>query len=158
MISTAEISAIQRDIVLALPEGHFHDLKSRDITPKKLTNSISGFANAAGGELYVGIDENIGPGGARIRMWRGFANPEEANGHLQAFEQIFPLGTYFVATFLHCAGEKGLVLQLQVFKTRDICKALDGKVYVRRGAQNLRTSSPKPVLTTGALGFSSREV
>src|SRR6185295_4296715 len=31
----------------------------------------------------------------------------------------------------------GLVLQIQVFKSKDICKALDNRIYVRRGAQNL---------------------
>ncbi|HET8774146.1 MAG TPA: ATP-binding protein [Thermoanaerobaculia bacterium] len=63
----ADISAEQRDLILALPEGHFHDLKSRDIAPGKLTRTISAFANAAGGELYIGIDERAGPGGAKIR-------------------------------------------------------------------------------------------
>lgn len=137
MVTTSEISPAQRDIVLALPEGHFHDLKSKDVAPAKLTRTISAFANASGGEVYVGIDETAGPAGAKIRKWRGFADPEEANGHLQAFEHVFPLGTYYTATFLSCAGEAGLVLQLQVFKSKDICAALDGRVYVRRGAQNL---------------------
>lgn len=137
MILEEQISSAQRDIVLALPEGHFHDLKSKDISPGKLTRTISGLANAAGGEIYIGIDETAGPAGAKIRKWRGFADPEEANGHFQAFEQTFPLGTYFTATFLSCTGEQGLVLQLQVFKSREICTASDGKVYIRRGAQNL---------------------
>jgi ATP-dependent DNA helicase RecG len=137
VVTISEVSTEQRDIVLALPEGHFHDLKSKDIAPTKLTRTICAFANASGGEVYVGVDEIAGPGGAKIRKWRGFADPEEANGHIQAFEQVFPLGTYFTATFLACSAEAGLVLQLQVFKSKDICTALDGHVYVRRGAQNL---------------------
>jgi len=141
VVAISEISAAQRDIVLALPEGHFHDLKSKDIAPAKLTRTIAAFANASGGEVYVGIDETTGPAGAKIRKWRGFADPEEANGHLQAFEQVFPLGSYYTATFLSCRGESGLVFQLQVFKSRDICRALDGRAYVRRGAQNLPFTS-----------------
>jgi len=137
VVAIAEASMDQRDIVLALPEGHFHDLKSKDVAPAKLTRTISAFANASGGEVYVGIDEIAGPAGAKIRKWRGFADPEEANGHLQAFEQVFPLGTYYTATFLSCPEETGLVLQRQIFKSKDICSALDGRVYVRRGAQNL---------------------
>jgi ATP-dependent DNA helicase RecG len=137
VVTTSEIFGSQRDIVLALPEGHFHDLKSKDIAPTKLTRTIAAFANASGGEIYVGIDELAGPAGAKIRKWRGFADPEEANGHLQAFEQVFPLGSYYTATFLSCQSEIGLVLQLQIFKSKDICKALDGNVYTRRGAQNL---------------------
>jgi ATP-dependent DNA helicase RecG len=137
VITISEVSTAQRDIVLALPEGHFHDLKSKDIAPTKLTRTIAAFANASGGEVYIGIDESTGPAGAKLRKWRGFADPEEANGHLQAFEQVFPLGSYYTATFLSCPGEAGLLLQLQIFKSKDICKALDGGVYIRRGAQNL---------------------
>jgi ATP-dependent DNA helicase RecG len=137
VFSVEEISNDQRDLVLALPEGHFHDLKSKDIAPAKLTRTISAFANAAGGELYVGIDERTGPAGAKIRSWRGFADVEEANGHIQAFEQVSPLGTYIKATFLWCASETGLVLQLVILKTREIIAATDGVVYIRRGAQNL---------------------
>lgn len=137
MVTVADISLEQRDLTLALPEGHFHDLKSKDIAPGKLTRTISAFANAAGGELYVGIDERTGPGGAKIRTWRGFTDPEEANGHLQAFEQASPLGTYVRPTFLRSPNDPGLVLQLAVLKTRETIKATDGVAYVRRGAQNL---------------------
>lgn len=137
MVTIADITSGQRDLILALPEGHFHDLKSRDIAPGKLTRTISALANAAGGELYIGIDERAGPGGAKIRTWRGFADPEEANGHLQAFERISPLGTYVRATFLQSATDPGLVLQLEILKTREIVKAADDVAYVRRGAQNL---------------------
>lgn len=137
MVTVADISAEQRDLILALPEGHFHDLKSRDIAPGKLTRTISAFANAAGGELYIGIDERAGPGGAKIRSWRGFADPEEANGHLQAFEAVSPLGTYVRATFLQSPTNSGLVLQLEILKTREIVRAGDDIPYVRRGAQNL---------------------
>jgi ATP-dependent DNA helicase RecG len=137
VFSVEDISTDQRDLVLALPEGHFHDLKSRDIAPAKLTRTISAFANAAGGELYIGVDERAGPAGAKIRSWRGFADPEEANGHIQAFERVSPFGAYVKATFLQCSTEAGLVLQLEILKTREITAATDGVVYIRRGAQNL---------------------
>jgi ATP-dependent DNA helicase RecG len=71
------------------------------------------------------------------RSWRGFANPEAANAHLQVFEQLFPLGTDFRYDFISNQGQRGLVLKIQVAKTRDIKTASNGKIYVRRGAQNL---------------------
>jgi ATP-dependent DNA helicase RecG len=43
--------------VLSYTEGHFLDLKAEEIKPSKLTKAISAFANADGGELYVGIAE-----------------------------------------------------------------------------------------------------
>ena len=133
-ISVQQIESDQRDIILELDEGHFLELKSIDIGPAKLTRVISAFANADGGELYVGIDENTASG---ERMWRGFANEEAANAHLQVFEQLFPLGRDFQAAFLECEEESGLVLQVLILKTRDIKTASDGQPYVRRGAQSL---------------------
>ncbi len=37
--------------VLSYTEGHFLDLKAKEIKPSKLTKAISAFANADGGEL-----------------------------------------------------------------------------------------------------------
>lgn len=44
--------------ILQIEEGHFEDLKAIDISPAKLTKAISAFANADGGELYVGIEKD----------------------------------------------------------------------------------------------------
>ena len=136
MFETVEIAPSQRDALLALLEGHFHDLKAIDVAPGKLTKTISAFANAAGGELYVGIGETA-VGAAKVRHWRGFGDPEAANGHVQAFEQVLPFGAECSGTFIRCPGETGLILQLLVNKTRTICKATDGVAYVRRGAQKI---------------------
>jgi ATP-dependent DNA helicase RecG len=133
-VQVSAITPAQRDKVVRIDEGHFADVKSIEVTPAKLTKTISGFANADGGELYVGVDET---GPEKQRGWRGFADQEAANGHLQIFEKLFPLGRDFQYTFLECDGNEGIVLQVQVFKTRDIMVASDGKAYVRRGAQSL---------------------
>ena len=141
-IETSEITAAQRDLILATDEGHFADLKSIDIKPAKLTKAIAAFANADGGELYIGIDEDKTD---QSRTWRGFTDPEAANGHLQAFEDLFPLGSDFDYVFLTVEGEPGLVLQVQVQKTKEIKCASDGTRYVRRGAQSLPVTSPEAV-------------
>src|SRR5437016_3301442 len=133
-INTTSITSEQTRQILEFEEGHFIDLKSADITPSKLTHTISAFANADGGELYIGIDENTS---TRVRSWRGFRNEEAANAHLQVFEQIFPLGQYFLYSFLSCPSNPGLVLHVDVRKTPDIKKSSDGTIYLRRGAQNL---------------------
>jgi ATP-dependent DNA helicase RecG len=141
-IETSKITAAQRDLILATEEGHFADLKSIDIKPAKLTKSIAAFANADGGELYIGIDEDKT---AKSRTWRGFADPEAANGHLQVFEDLFPLGGDFDYVFLEADDEAGLVLQVQVRKAREIKVASDGTRYVRRGAQCLPVTIPEAV-------------
>lgn len=45
--------------VLSHTERHFLELKAKEIKPSKLTKAVSSFANADGGELCVGIAENV---------------------------------------------------------------------------------------------------
>jgi len=137
-IRIESISESQRDIILRLEEGHFVELKSAKVKPSNLAETISAFANADGGELYIGIDEDTRKG---TRTWAGFANQEAANAHIQVFEKLFPLGRDFSYTFLRCNGEDGIVLQVAVQKTRDIKRASSGVPFLRRGAQNLPVSS-----------------
>lgn len=136
MIETKVITENQKNIILDIEEDHFRDLKAINIKPAKLTKTISAFANTVGGEIFIGIDETEVLG-VKQRQWRGFTDIEAANGHLQIFEQLFPLGTDFNYTFLQIGGEVGLVLQISILKTKQIVKASDGIPYVRRGAQSL---------------------
>lgn len=121
---------------LDVTEGHFADLKAIDIAPAKLTRSLAAFANADGGDLFIGIDEDKKKGS---RAWRGFASPEDANGHVQALESVFPLDQYVEYVFLRDVTDAhaGLVLKASIQKTPDVRKSAEGRVYVRRGAQNL---------------------
>lgn len=159
-IETLNISESEKRILLTLiPEGHFADVKSKDVKPAKLTQFISAFANADGGELFIGIEEDTT---TKLRTWLGFDDPEEANGHLQIFEQLFPLGQYFQYTFLHCDGAPGLVLHIQVLKSREVVVANDSVPYVRRGAQKLPVTTPEGLerlkLDKGITSFETQTV
>lgn len=134
-VKVSEITDKQLLEVLSYTEGHFLDLKAKEIRPAKLTKTISAFANADGGELYIGIAENVSL--PFPHKWDGFAKPEEANGHLQIFETLFPLGEDYLYTFLSHPKQSGLVLQVAVRKTKAVVKASDGIPYIRRGAQSL---------------------
>lgn len=138
-----EITPDQRDKILTLEEGHFADLKGKRIRPSKLTQTVSAFANASGGEIYLGIEEH----GLRrkIREWDGFSDIEEANAHLQELTKQSPLGTHYEGAFLTCDGENGYVLQLQIIKTKDIIQSSDGSIYLRKGAQNLRVEGDEAI-------------
>jgi ATP-dependent DNA helicase RecG len=144
MVSTAVITKAQADKVLGTVEGQFGELKAIEVEPSKLTRTLSAFSNADGGDLYIGIGEEDSPDG-KVRKWRGFPNPEAANGHIQCFETFFPLGLDHQYQFLQCAEYPGLVLHIATSKMRPIKKASNGIVYLRRGAQNL------PVTDTDAL-------
>src|SRR5262249_9116613 len=97
-IETHEINDKQLERILTEVEGHFIDLKRKEIKPSKLTETISAFANADGGELFIGIAESGLP--LVPHTWDGFGDPEDANAHLQVFEQLFPLGGDYRYDFL----------------------------------------------------------
>lgn len=139
-IEVNQISEAQANSILAYEEGHFCDLKSIDIRPGRLTVAVAAFANSDGGELYIGIDENTQ---TKMRSWRGFTDQEAANGHIQVFEALFPLGMDFQYTFLACESKPGILLKADIRKTRDIRLSSEGIPYVRRGAQNLPVTTPE---------------
>lgn len=138
-----EITEEQRDRILAFEENHFGDLKSKAIKPAKLTQSVSSFANTSGGEIYLGIDEIDKR--RKVRQWRGFADIEEANAHVQEVTRLSPLGGHYLGTFLTCPGETGYVLLLQIYKTKDIIEASNSIPYIRKGAQNLPVEGDESV-------------
>ncbi|NHZ78948.1 ATP-dependent DNA helicase RecG [Massilia sp. CCM 8695] len=138
------LSNEQYQALLAIEESHFSDLKSIDIGPGKLTNTVSAFCKNSGGEIFIGIEELEGETG-KVRVWDAFADQEAANAHLQVIERLYPIGNHYIAEFLKCNGAPGVVLHVTVFKTQEIVFASNGKAYVRRGSQNL------PVDADGAL-------
>jgi hypothetical protein len=76
------ISYDQAARVIATQEGQFSDVKAIEIAPGKLTKTASAFANADGGDLFIGVNEDTR---SKAREWNGFQDPENANGHIQAF-------------------------------------------------------------------------
>jgi hypothetical protein len=131
-IPVVDIAADDVRKILRLEEGHFHDLKAIEVKPAKLTTLISAYANADGGEVFIGVDEDKSTG---IRSWRGFPSQEAANPHLQVFEELFSLGQDFDYEFLRpLSGQLGLVLHVSIRKTREIVTASDGTPYVRSRA------------------------
>lgn len=137
-INVNKLTKEQAIKICKLEEGHFLDFKSIDVTPRSLSKLISAFANTDGGELYIGLDEN------KVNnefSWRGFKNQETANGHIQIFETLFPLGHGFHYSFLSSSGLSGLVLYVEILKVQEIIYASDKIPYLRRGAQSLPQKS-----------------
>lgn len=142
MIDTFVISREQADDVINVTEGQLVDVKAIEIKPAKLTKFVSGFANAGGGDIYIGIDEI---GDEKKRLWRGFDDMEAANAHIQVVEEMKPLSGHYVASFLKSDAYDGYVLKIEVPKSKDIIFASDGIPYMRKGSQAL------PVKDTAAL-------
>ncbi|MDB9338836.1 MULTISPECIES: helix-turn-helix domain-containing protein [Cyanophyceae] len=79
--------------LLQSQEDHFRDFKAKEIKPAKITKSISAFAKADGGDLYIGIDQDKDK---KNLIWRGFYKVEDANSLVQTFDDFFPLWQYFL--------------------------------------------------------------
>lgn len=139
-IDSYSINNEQKDKILHIQESHFADVKSKEIAPAKLTRTISGFANADGGEIYVGIEE-IEKNGKKFRIWNGFTDIEQANGHIQAINEHYSIGYWLSLSFFSNSIEEGLILHVQISKSKAIIKSSDGTPYVRRGAQNIPVKS-----------------
>ncbi|SFN72880.1 ATP-dependent DNA helicase RecG [Algoriella xinjiangensis] len=139
-IDTIIITQEQVNKILEIEESHFADFKSKRISPSKLTNTISALANAVGGEVYIGIEEIENKS---KKSWDGFSTIEDANGFIQVFEKLFPLGDNFSYTFLHY--NNSYVLKIEIKKNKDIIVANDGEIYKRRSAQNLKIRSQEEI-------------
>lgn len=125
------ITPEQAEKIRLIDEGQFADVKAREKAPRELSEDIAAFANADGGDLYIGITD-------KERRWIGFDNVEAANAHIQVFEELFPLGTDFQYEFLQCdTSYPGLVLHVQINKSQGIVTSSKGIPFVRRGAQSL---------------------
>ncbi|MCU7930510.1 MAG: putative DNA binding domain-containing protein [Candidatus Thiodiazotropha sp. (ex Codakia rugifera)] len=122
--------------LLGTDESHFLDFKAIEVSPQSASKTVSAFANASGGEIFIGIDDKMGPNGEE-REWRGFQNQEAANALIQTIHELSPLGNHYEATFLSSLDNIGLVLAVTVFKTREIITSSNGTAYLRKGAQKL---------------------
>lgn len=160
-IDVIEVTGAERDRLLTLDEGHFAELKAIEVSTKNLGRTVSAFANAAGGDLYVGIGETELLG-VKVRTWRGFRDQEAANGHLQSLEALFPLGAEYSYEFLLCPGSIGLVLHITVQRTPQIARAHNKKVFVRKGAQNIEAKGAEALrrleLDKGIVSYESQPV
>lgn len=140
MILATEITREQRFSIEGTDEGHFHEFKSKEIAPSKLSRAISAMANAAGGEIFVGVDE-INKREKSSHNWNGFENEEQLNPIFQVLNDIAPLADFIETTPLINSDAAGIVLKIEIRKNASITKASDGHAYIRSGAQNLRVDS-----------------
>ena len=126
-----------------IEENHFNDFKAKDIEGKKLSRTMSAFANASGGDIYVGIREE---NDTKIKHWEGFKSIEAANGLIQMLSNLLIVTNNYEVIFLKHPVFMTYVLQVTIFKTQSIVYCTDGKTpYIRKGAQNLPCDTPEKV-------------
>jgi ATP-dependent DNA helicase RecG len=161
MVDFRKVDKAEATRIMGLVEGHFMDVKRIEISPARLSESISAFANAAGGELFVGVGENLDK---TKRFWLGFKLQEDANGLFQVINKMTPLGNHYSATWLQCddVDYPGFVLHLVIPKTTQVVYSSDGSAFVRSNAQNLRVTGNEALhrlrLDKGVASFEDESV
>lgn len=126
--------------ILELQETHFLDLKAIDIKPAKLTQTISAFANADGGEVYLGIAEKtIVENGKqeKQRSWEGFKKQEDANDFIRTIDNLFRTEQECLYEFLKFPN-KNFVLHIEIPKSKTLIRTSDQEVYLRKNAETKR--------------------
>lgn len=95
------------------------------LSDKSVADAVVGLANAQGGVLYIGIDDNGTISGLRSEKWR---NPKKA----AAFISNYTVPPLLVETDLVPAEKDRRVLTIKVPKAQGLCATRDGKVLRRR--------------------------
>lgn len=152
-METKTITAADALLLSTKQEDHFFDRKAAAIKGAKLQKIAVAFANADGGEAYVGVaDEKDEPDAAK--RWAGAPNIEDYNQHIQALTEVQPALPMDLA-FLKADGKHGYVLRIQIEKSQSVHKTSDGTVYERKGAQSLPVNDPSRIT---ALSFAKGAV
>ncbi len=129
--------------LIARHEDHFLDYKSKSISPAKIEKIAVAFANADGGEIYLGIKDEkefLDPN----KRWDGFTTIEEMNPFLQVLFNLTPSLT-LKYDVIKKEEIEGYILCIVIEKSALVCKTSDGTVYQRYGAQSLPLRDPAKI-------------
>lgn len=155
MYPTYTINDEQVIRVIQVKEDYLNDVKAKEIKPWKLSETVSAFANAGGGDIYVGISE-IDKGGKK-RVWDGFGSIEAANDIIQALFNAHPFGNHLKCEFLENPNMSGYVLHITVRKVKEIVKSTSGEVFVRLSSGKVKIDSEEKLsrlrLDKGIISF-----
>jgi ATP-dependent DNA helicase RecG len=139
--TTTNLDAAQTEALLALSESHFLDFKDKRGVAKA-AKSASAFANADGGDLYVGIGDHKEVN----RTAHLFVDAEEANGIITQVINQFNEGPELVTCqFLQLNGA-GLCEAFTIQKTPFVVKTMDGRIYRRQNAQDREIKLPQEIM------------
>jgi ATP-dependent DNA helicase RecG len=136
--------ALETDEAISLicrPESHFFDKKSARLAGAALQKIVVALANADGGDVLVGIeDDKTAP--QPEKRWQGLASIEDFNGLLQAMHEISPQVPVSME-FLVARNLPGYVLSIQIDKSAQVHQTSSKEVFLRKGAQSLPLKNPE---------------
>lgn len=108
-------------------EDHFFDRKSSKIKPSKLSQTFSALANADGGEVFVGLEDD--------GEFSGFESVEATNPITQVAADVMSQ-QYYSVEILSPEHSSGIGLLFTIERHPGMVKSSSEGVYQRNGAQN----------------------
>lgn len=148
MYDIIDIDAAELSAILSREESYLLDFKSRLIAPAKLQTHFVAFANADGGDIYVGIEE-----GKQGYREEGFAKPEDANDHIAVLlNQTTPAVEGTMVSFLRVPSGR-YVLQLIIPKSERVHYTASGDCFVRSNAASEKVKGEDVSRLAYAKGF-----
>ncbi|MEK5235483.1 RNA-binding domain-containing protein [Paenibacillus sp. FSL L8-0470] len=147
MIEERDLSESELQQILMKNENHLLDFKSRLINPAKLQQTFVAFANADGGDLYVGIEDTK----SQNRVI-GFSNPEEANDIIKhLLMETTPAIEGVEAEFLKISDQ--LILHFIIPKSEKVHYTASGECMQRVNASSLKIKGDQVTQLAYAKGF-----
>ena len=134
MIEKRAITNKELSILLLQEEGHFFDIKGKHIQPSKLQETFVAFANADGGEIYVGLEDKKNPG-ERINP---FPLMEDCNQIISTLlEHTTPAVENVGVEFLS-PETGGHILHISIPKSPKVHYTASGDFFVRLNAEKIK--------------------
>lgn len=124
------------------------DFKSKRINPLKLQNTYVAFANADGGDLYIGIEEPT-----EAQRVNGFDEPEEANQIIQQLMVSTKPNVEGVNVEFLKTENNGYILHFIIPKSDKVHYNSSGDCYLRMNAQSIKTTGDRITQLAYAKGF-----
>ncbi|ADW74471.1 putative transcriptional regulator [Rahnella aceris] len=115
-------------------EDHFNDFKSKQIAPNKLQETFVAFANADGGNIFVGIED---ANSQRDRIL-GFDEPEDANAIIATLLENTNPAVENVEIDYFKTPNNGLILHIDIPKSPKVHYTASGDCFLRTNAQKVK--------------------
>ncbi|BDP43167.1 DNA-binding protein [Deinococcus aetherius] len=131
-------------------ESHFFDRKDARLRPAGLEKTVVAFANADGGEVFVGVKDDKEETNT-IDRWRGLSDIEDYNAHIASLSTLNPTVPFRIKFLQALDVSTNIIMSVNVDKSNFVHKTSSQEVYVRQSAQSIRLTDPQRII---ALSYS----